>query len=287
MKKLILTASLLIGSIVSANSQALHLTYAPGGTAFTVMSFLKEDLDKKGYNIDLKSLGNCALTKHAWETTKDKFITMYDDDLNSKKNTACNLNVKDTEFVKVFYQAYLYFCSVPGKDVNLWNTKGSKFTVGYGGNMPVKSLLKYLNEKNGTDAKAVTYKNSGALATGIAAKEIDYAFSHAGPSKIIAEGGKCYWGTAPENISSNGIPNIKKIYPDTPFGELSINMWIIAKNFTPEEIKKLRADVTDFMRNNEQYKKLLASREVSNPVDQSDADIMRRIEYMKTVSDMP
>ena len=261
-----------------ANSQNMYLAQSPGGVGMTSAGMMKEFLDKRGYNIDLKSLGSCALAKQAWENTTDKFITVWENGFDSVKNAPCNLSTKPEQFVKVYFQSYLYFCSVPGKDPNLWTTKNATYTVGSGLGIPTAALMQSIDSKTGAKASPVIYKNSGAVATAIAAREVDYVLASGGTNKIIEEGGKCFWTTAPDSLAVNGIPNIKKQFPDNVFSDVGVTMWLIAKNFSDAEIKKLRTDINEFLVT-DTWKKYLATREVANVVDVPEAEAKRQLNH--------
>jgi tripartite-type tricarboxylate transporter receptor subunit TctC len=276
MKKIILAA--MVGLLSApATAQNFSISYAPGGGGMTVSTMVKDYLNSKGYTVELKSLGNCALVKNEWDSTKEKFITLYEEGFLSKKNEPCNIKFNDTNYIHMMIQGNYYFCSVPGKDPELWRKSEVNYTVGHPQSLPMELLFSPINEKNKNTAKLVSYKNLGAVATALAAKEVDYVFVTSGVDKITAEGGKCFWTTAPESMAFNKIPNVSKEFPGNKAATSSVNTFLLAKNFSTVEMDKLRKDIDTFLRS-EEWIKYLKSRDLPNTINLTVSDQIKLIQ---------
>lgn len=263
MIKSVILATTLALMTLPASAQNFTVSYAPGGGGMTVSTMVKDYLNSKGYKVELKSLGNCALVKNEWDNTKDKFITLYEEGFLSKKNEPCNIAFNDSNYIHMMIQGNYYFCSVPGKDPELWRKAGATYTVGHPQSLPMELLFTPINEKNKNTAKLVSYRNLGAVATALTAKEVDYVFVTSGTGKIIADGGKCFWTTAPEGMAVNNISNIRKEYPNNQAATTSVNTFLLAKNFTVGEMEKLRKDIADYLKT-EEWNKYIQGRELVN-----------------------
>ncbi len=266
----------LTNAAMSQQAIDLHIPYGPGGAGMAISTLAKEFLDTKGYKVDLKSLNSCAVTKQAWDDTKTKFLTLWEDAYQSDRNKPCNIAFDDSNFIKVVWQSYFYFCALPGKDKNAWKTKGSSYTVAHSQGLPIDKIFGNIDKHTGSTAKPVPYKNSGALATAVAAKETDYAFVSSGTAKIIADGGQCFWGTAPDNLAINNISNVKNQFKDNPVPDAGVSLWFMAKNMTPQEMDKLRKDIAEFM-DTPAWKSYMEARELKNVKDLSIEDQKARM----------
>ena len=265
MKTFVIAAAMTLVATV-ANAQNFFVSYAPGGGGMATATLVNDFLKTNGYITDFKSLGNCALVKNEWDNTKDKFITLYEEGFLSNKNTPCNIDFKPTEYLHMTVQGNYYFCSVPGKEADLWRKPGATYTVAHVPSFPVDAAFESINAKNKNTAKPVSYKNLGAVATAITAKEVDYVLVTGGTDKIVAEGGKCFWTTAPKSMALNNVPNVSEEFPGNKAGNASVNTFLLAKNFTAVEIEKLRKDIDAFLRG-EEWTKYLKGRDLPNTIN--------------------
>lgn len=288
MKNTLLTIGLSFLLLQGANAQEVnfHIPYGTGGAGMSISTLAKDHLASKGYTVDLKALNSCAVAKQAWDDSKTKFVTLWEDAYQSDRNKPCNIAFDDSNFVKIVYQSFYYFCALPGKDKDAWKTAGKSYTVGHTQGLPVDKMFANIDKNTGSSAKLVSYRNSGALATAVAAKETDYVLTSSGTTKIIAEGGQCFWGTAPDKLSINNIPNVANLYKDNPVPDAGVSLWIMAKNMTPQEMDKLRKDITELM-DTAAWKSYIESRELRNVKDLSIEEQKARMKRNQELLNQP
>lgn len=232
-------SAVMIGSAMAQDKNvSIWLSTPPGGGANAFMDAAKAEFEKAGYAVTTELNGSCVNSKTRLESESKKVLAIWETPFQLQE--PCALTVDNKNFVRNLDVFYYYFCSVSGKTLDDWKKKGSSHTVGWSFTGPVRGMFAEFEKELGNKNNFVLYKNSSDLRKAILAKEIDFAWVSGGIPEIVEKGGACFFGTAPDKVASQGVPNLKKYFPKSKYADYSLDLFMVSKNMNDKEIQAAR-----------------------------------------------
>lgn len=252
MIKSMLVAVALLAASGSAAAQRVNIPspYAPGGSITPMVDIVADGLSKRGWTVDLKTIGSCGPVKETFEKSNETVVTVWATNWQSKGNT-CLVPVTPENFVDILQQNSLYFCGRKG-EMDFKLVPGKTYTVAvntYNNPSEIKNI-EAVAKKAGATLKFVTYKNSGAIRTAYEANEIDAIYSSIGLAEHSKGNTKCLFTNA--DTAVDGIPNIASMVSTTGKGETFVSYVLTnGKGLTAGQTAKLKADIREILNSKE------------------------------------
>ena len=229
----------LTASAESINQQA---PFSQTGSYQKIIRTVNEQLVIDGWNFDLKITGNPVLSKSKYQRAKDKIILVWGLDTNGSKSDPHYLApVVDETFLGITHVAANYVC-VTNKDLTIKDFLDNKKNYRVG--TPTDALLVNWYDRfqkgNGTNHTAIKYRGSNKVGNALFSGEIDFAITSGGAKLHDAGKVNCILSTDIESIL--GIPTVKQALPNYDDPIFLEGIYWIAKNFSDQELIKLKSD---------------------------------------------
>lgn len=250
-KRILFGAALLTAtSLASAQKVYIPSPFGAGGSIGPMITVVAEGLTKKGWTVDLKTIGSCGPVKETFEKSNETVVTVWGTNWQTKDNT-CRVNVTPENFVDIVQQNSLYFCGRKG-DMNFKLVPGKTYTVAVNtyNNSSEIANIEAVAKKAGATLKFITYKNSGAIRTAYEANEVDVIYSSIGLAEHSKGNAKCLFTNADTAI--DGIPNIASMVSTTGLSETFVSFVLTnGKGLTAGQTSKLKADIREILNSKE------------------------------------
>ena len=244
MKNIFLAILLFILSIFGANAETIRFVtpYNPGGGGYAVSQVLASELKQRGWNIDHKDIGNCAIVKTEFVETKNPTILLWENNLSADKLDKCFIEIKETQFVSYLTSSPNYICVRPDSGIAAEDlfTKPLKMNI----SPDVYSLRAFHQLKTllgNPNLKTVVYTNSGAARTAFVAGEIDIFYGTNAVAIMKEKQGVCFYNTGATEL--NGTKPISSVLPKK--FEQYFAFMLLSNNLSTTQQEKLRTDLKE------------------------------------------
>lgn len=276
------TSTLLIGLVANAPAMAQTINFEIGATTTSgntaIGSIITEGLNQRGYKVEFKALGNCALARKQFEDATGPFLTLWQDSYNSQRSPACNLDIKSENVVAMIYELPVAMCATNNKTLNDYMKKGSSSSVGVmAQSVPHNKLLKDIEQKQGNTHNILVYKNSMELTAAGKSKEVDLVLMN--PNAAEQAGFQCLFTLG----DSKSIAQAKDLWPDSPVNSVRSLVWLMQKNMSPAQVAKLAKDIDDIYRE-KAWQDLNRAKGYSNGFSLDIADTVAKIAKSREIS---
>jgi len=249
----ILSVSYMISPVATALDRpalTFHIPHSPGGSGNALSTILAQQLAKKGWQVDFKALGNCALAREHLATTNKPSIAMWENLLSVRENDRCFLpTAAENEMINIAYSAPEFLCTANSKLTGDDFLAGrANYRVGIFPDVPTQEMMEKVKKTIGPGYRAVTYKNVGPAHAALLAGEIDWVFS---PQGLILEKenkGRCFFNTSDQEIA--GTQPLIKVRPETGINKQLI-LYFRAVNIPQSIMVQLRKDTLEIMQTTE------------------------------------
>jgi hypothetical protein len=219
-----------------------HAPFSQTGTYQSLLKLVHQGLEEKGWKLDLKITGNPKLGRDIFNETNEPFLLAWGIELISMKNDPHYIKPANNDSLVGFVHVTgVYLCT--NKNITHEDFVNKKYKIGTVGD---RTTLNFLNKwmaftKNKHDV--ISYRGSGDLEIGFNSGEIDLIFASRGVN--LHESGKanCLYTSGRNTIL--GIPTIQSKFPEFKDGQYSFGTYIVAKNFSKENLEKLRNDLAN------------------------------------------
>ena len=241
-----MAGTLLLSTSVDAQNINFEIGAATTSGNTAIGSVITEGLNKRGYKVEFKALGNCALARKQFEDANTPMLTLWQSSYNSQRSPACNLDIKSENIVAMIYETATSFCATGSKTFDDYMRKGSNHTVGVmAQHVPHNTLFKMIEQKQGNNHNILTYKNSAELTAAGKSKESEFVLmSHEAAEQA---GFRCLFTLSDDK----SIPRARDLWPENPINSATQFVWLMQKNMTPAQIAKLAKDIDDIYKEKE------------------------------------
>jgi tripartite-type tricarboxylate transporter receptor subunit TctC len=222
---------------------SLYVAHKAGGLGSSLPTLVAEGLEKRGWKVDLKIIGNCGQTKHLIQNSKDPILVSWGADWNNDWNT-CNLPPTKENFVEILVDAPRFVCGPPG-DNNFKFETGRSYRIGTNAGQHHDILLAELSKKIGVEFKVIEYVNTGAIRKAIQGKEIDAWYTNGGFVDHKAGTQRCFYGTMPR--SESGIAALKDVVTSERAFASYMGYLFVNDGFKPDQRSLLIKDVKEIV----------------------------------------
>lgn len=235
---------LILFSLLTIRVDAQTINFEIGATATSgntsIGNIITDGLNKRGYKVDFKSLGNCALARKQFEDADGPFLTLWQNSYNSQKSPACNLEIKKENLISIVYEIPISMCAIGNKTFQDYIIQKSSHVVGVmAQSVPYYKLFDEIEKKYNIKHNILVYKNSAELTAAGKSKEVDFVLmSHDAAEQL---GFKCIW-TLGENTD---VLRARDLWPDNPINSAGSFLWLMQKNLNNNQIEKLKKDIQD------------------------------------------
>lgn len=246
----ILLSMLLFVTTASAETITLHIFTGPGGFSAVAGKILADGLNKRGYDIDFRALGNCVLDKQTWDSAKGPVLGYRDSLINNYVIPNCDIQTTVDNLILHANDSAGYFCNTgpTGKTQEDFIRQGSKSAVGTAVTYPEVAMFNIISKDSSITVKVLQYKLQTEVAAAAKSGEIDFILAN-GPWPETQLGAKCFWTTGKQKIE--GYARGVDIWPNNSTMITTYGAWYIAKGFSKEQMAKLREDAADIWREQE------------------------------------
>lgn len=250
---LLFSLSSIIPSVVTAQdrpSLIFHIPHSPGGSGNALSTILAQQLSKKGWQVDFKALGNCALAREHLATTKKPSLAMWENLLSVRENDRCYLpTATETEMINIAYSAPEFLCTAnPKLTADDFLAGRETYRVGIFPDVPTQEMMEKVKKTIGPGYRGVTYKNVGPAHAALLAGEIDWVFSPQGLILQKEGKGRCFFNTSDQEIA--GTKPLIKVKPASGINKQLI-LYFRAVNLDAQVMARLREDTLDVMQSSE------------------------------------
>ena len=237
-------------NVVQAQIVNFHLPFSQTGNYQAVAKLVNGGLEEKGWKFDFKVTNNLILSKHAYENSTEPFILAWSELSASAKNEPFYLPAADEKnFIGFTHSVPYYICTT--KDIVVDDFYKKKLKIGIANTPAEEKFIKGLINHTKTKHNAVGYKSSTELSAGLFSGEIDLAVSSLGSKWVTNNQAKCIFNTGKENLYGS-VPMFS-VFPNFSMNEFRTNLYYIGKNFTSEQLTKLRNDLNFVKANHKPY----------------------------------
>lgn len=244
--KSLLAAALLSFSLGAASAPlTISIPGGPTGEPSSMMPQVATELAKRGWEVDLKFVGNCGPVLEELKSNK-LVVTNWGSTMLVPSHT-CYVELTDQNFVDIVVNNYLYLCG-PRDQLDFKIEPGKKYKVAVNqyNSKDALDTVQRLGKELGIDIQFVVYKNSAGIRTGYEAKEVDMIFSSIGLIEHRNKRTTCFYTNAEEPI--DGIPTIREKLNLTKPGEVFIMSTITnGAGLSQEQLSKLKSDIRDVL----------------------------------------
>ena len=232
----------------TANAQdplKLHIASQPNSIMFRLSVIVAEELNQRGWNVDLKSLSNCALTKSTYETTNEPIMTFIGNEWHILPSDPCYMEVTPLkEIVSVPLTAPYFMCVRKDSNLTADDILSGKKDLSFA--ITPDPLLKMVFDSLKTSVKTdrykpIVYKNSGFAVNAFIAEEIDVYIGTAGKEVMKNHNAKCFFNTGLTDLENT--KSLAKVLKTNI--NLQLIPYYIAKNLSEEKMNKLRNDMKE------------------------------------------
>ena len=239
--------TLLLKNTQSATAEIKwHAPFSQTGTYQAVTKLVHQGLEEKGWKLDLRITGNPKLGRDVLNETNEPFLLAWGTELISSKNDPHYIKPANNEsLVGMVHTTGVHLCT--NKNISQEDFISKKYKIGVVG---LKPTLKFLDQwlaftKN--KHNLISYRSSGDMLIGLNSGEIDLIFMSVGLD--LHESGKvnCLYTSGRETVL--GIPTIQSKFPEFKESQYNFGTYIIAKNFSKEDLEKLRNDLIQVKKN--------------------------------------
>jgi hypothetical protein len=266
---------LLFTTAVSANDKKSFLFYVGqqnGGVGAIFQTVLAEELERRGWKIDFKIIGNCGQVKNTMTTTNKPMLSGWSGHWNGSADNVC-YNLPTTEnFGGTFVITPRLLCGPQDTEFSL--KKGQTYRVGVNQGQHHDLFLNALGQKLGVTFKAIEYSNSGTIKRAIQGKEIDAWYTTAGLNDHIAGKRQCVLGTF--NKTTNGIVPLNTILKTKNVNSAFVGYLITNNKFDPVVRQQLMKDIDQIIKSSDYQTRLQST---GSFVDNS--NLKEQIEFIK------
>jgi hypothetical protein len=240
----ILLSLLLFMSTANAEQITLHIFTGPGGFSTVAGKILSDGLNKRGYNVDFRALGNCVLDKQTWDSAKGPVLGYRDSLINNNVIANCDTHTTADNLILHANDSAGYFCNTGpnGKTLDDFIKQGSQSVIGTAVTYPEVAMFNIISKDSKITAKVLQYTLQTEVAAAAKSGEIDFIMAN-GPWPEIQLSAKCFWTTGKQNIQ--GYARGIDLWPDNPTMITTYGAWYIAKGFSADQMAKLRKDALD------------------------------------------
>jgi hypothetical protein len=244
MRNIIAGLAMLVSTAVAAEPITLHIFTGPGGFSAVAGQILADGLNKRGYTVDFRALGNCALAKTTWDNAKGPVLGYRDSLINNDVIANCDTPTTKDNLVLHANDSAGYFCNTGpnGASLDDFDRKGSVHAVGTAVTYPEVAMFQQISKDVGNTVKVLQYKLQSEVAAAAKSGEINFILAN-GPWPETQLGAKCFWTTGLNSIP--GYARAVDLWPNNIIVKATYGAWYIAKGFTPEQMAKLRKDAAD------------------------------------------
>jgi hypothetical protein len=260
MNKLLLSLTLFATLIFSSTSFAadksiaMYSGHSTGGLSTAFQTVVAEELGKRGWDVDFKIIGNCGKVVNLLETSDKPILAGWGADWNIDTNI-CNRPPKASNFIETTVISARLVCGPVG-DTTFDLVTGKKYVIGVNQGQNHQVILAALGKKLDVEFKVVEYKNSGAIAKAMQAKEINAWYTTKGLVDHNAGKQRCVLGTLEKPafgiVPLNTLLDTDNVYSSF-VGYLTTN-----DKFSPELRAALQKDVSEIVQSKEYREKLAA-----------------------------
>ncbi len=264
-------------NLVQAQTVNFHLPFSQTGTYQAISKLVNAGLEEKGWKFDVKITKNLVLSKQAYETSKEPFILAWSELSGTAKNEPSYLPPADVKnFIGFTHFGAFYICTT--KDIVADDLNKKKFKIGIPSSTPAEvQFVKKFIKQTKTEHTAVYYENSTELATGLFSGEIDLAVSSLGPRWVANNQARCLLNTGKENL--HGSVTMLSAFPDFSMNEFKTNLYYIGKNFTDDQLTRLRNDLNFVKANYKPYLDYIKNAQLDSYTDSLDNQLL----YLKKI----
>jgi hypothetical protein len=243
MKRLILSLVSSVALISASAAQTVVLNFAgPSGSTGITAKSLSDDLNKKGYNTDLKFLNNnCVLWKNMWDSA-EKAISVWDTTYNAGTIANCDVPTTKENFLVMASLSPVLLCNAGnGKTLEDFKKAGANWTIGDASTFP-KYVTDKIAKENKNNIKTVLYATANEVATAAKAGELDFIWAN-GSWPETQLNAKCFVASGINEVP--GIVKASDVWPNLPETKITYGIWLIAKGFQKDELAKLKKDAKE------------------------------------------
>ena len=252
MKKTIAILLAVFFSINTATAQTVKLDgpWTATGSIQKTMRIIGSDMEKKGWNFDIKVTNNPVLSKQSASSSKTPFVLVWGAEINVSKSDKGYLAPPNmSNLIGMTHISNQYICGTKGltlKDLSN-NTKVYNFGVSSDPMLVnwVETTLKHLGVKH----KILKYQGSSKVGKALLAGEVDFIMSSKGAKMQVKGQADCVMNAGPEAVI--GIPTLKSKFPNHPQPVLYNVIYWVGYNFDKASLNKFRIDFQTALKNKE------------------------------------
>jgi hypothetical protein len=235
--------TMLSSVVIAADRPALtfHIPHSPGGSGNALSTIMAKELARRGWQVDFKALGNCALAKEHLVTSERPSIAMWENLLSVRESDRCYLpTATHDEMINIAYSAPEFLCTANAKlTADDFLAGRENYRVGIFPDVPTQEMMDKVKKHIGPGYRGITYKNVGPAHAALIAGEIDWVFS---PQGIILEKegkGRCFFNTSDQEIA--GTRPLIKVKPESAINKQLI-LYFRGVNLDAPVMEQLRKD---------------------------------------------
>jgi hypothetical protein len=281
MKKLLLPLAILLSSLTvhaAGPEISLLVPAGPTGSRALISNFLVPELNKKGWNIVVKSTGNCANANNIVQSSTEPVLVAWDNKELAIKNGPCARPIPtESELVGIWYTSPDFLCRVGNRPGITEATGTVRLSIQSYYQQPGadSELLNAVTSKSSATVRPVIYANSGAQATGAAANEFDYVLGTIGKKLEENNIAKCDYNTG--STEFEGTKPLKDAIGVDVQSHMVVYMF--GQNFSNEQMKKLQKDYVEVTKTTE-FVKYMEARKFQYGIAQQ--PVKDQIKFMRS-----
>lgn len=257
--KLIIATALLYSTLGMAMEADLIISGKPGGSMAEYGRMYETYLEENGVSVKSQVLGSWSAGASQYELTENPSILIWASPVMAQSRQSgeiSNFTIPDENFVSILTREYYMICSRADKNLGIkefLNSDNAKFGYfSYHENFALQ-LDKFLNTAT---FNLIPYSGSSARMKGLVSGDVDYIFVSVKQGIQATQSGvtNCFITTSPSD--NYGATSLKSIVPELVMNTFSVDYFILAKNFTEENMNNLR-ELTKTFVSSETWKKYL------------------------------
>jgi len=243
-----LLASAILGLLISgiAAAETLKIIIPGGGSGSynTRFQILKPQIEKAwGDSVKVIWANNCTRAKVLLDKETGPTLTIWSTEYNLSEE--CSLPVAGNNVLAI-EKNYLRVCTSANSKLTALHffSLNRENTVAHSDPHAAYQIwFDELNRATGLHLKAVPYGSSGKARQGVLAGDVDYVFiSPTNSNKLMAQGGFCFFTTAPNGEPKHNLPPLSAVVSTSVFpkGTIHQGYYYPVFNMSEDKVKTLR-----------------------------------------------